>query len=61
MKRGRKRALGFLLLPLASFAARAQDTGTPPSTVYRLGEGSSYEQGCFDPCDCPLREPLRCC
>ncbi|GMU21928.1 MAG: hypothetical protein AMXMBFR13_20160 [Phycisphaerae bacterium] len=29
-----------------------------PATVYRLGKGSTYQQGCFDRCACPLREPV---
>lgn len=26
-------------------------------TRYSLGNISTYQQGCFDPCDCPLQEP----
>ena len=29
-----------------------------PAVAYRLGRDSTYQEGCFDPCDCPILEPL---
>lgn len=43
-----------LFLVFGGLGVRAQDT--PPSTVYWLGAGSTYQHGCFPPCMCPMME-----
>jgi len=43
------------LLLLAATTATAQLAGTAtPATIYRLAPESSFEDGCFDPCLCPV-------
>jgi hypothetical protein len=46
----------LLLLAFGSGVVRADD----PSTRYRLRKDSNFQEGCFDPCACPVRifEPL---
>ena len=56
--RSRHGALVLLLLCVAAPAVvRADD---PASPRYRLRKDSSFQEGCFDPCMCPIRifEPL---
>ena len=50
--------LGFLL---AVNPATAQTTNVPGATLYRLKPDSSFLQGCFGPCMCPvmITEPVR--
>src|SRR5439155_967051 len=49
-------ALALLALVAATRPAGARTAGdpTPTPTVYRLNQGSTYEQGCFGPCLCPV-------
>jgi hypothetical protein len=43
------------LLLLAATAATAQIATTPPpASIYRLAPESAFEEGCFDPCLCPV-------
>jgi len=43
------------LLLLAASAATAQIATTPtPAPIYRLAPESAFEEGCFDPCMCPV-------
>jgi hypothetical protein len=42
--------LFLVIAAAATVPARAQ---TKPETLYSLNEGSSFEQGCFPPCECP--------
>ena len=44
----------FSLLTIGGLAAIAQ--GSNASTVYRLNSRSTYQQGCFPPCLCPISE-----
>src|SRR5580765_2723801 len=51
-----KPALVALLLVgvyTASGPAKAQ-TGSGPPVLYRLNTDSSFQRGCFAPCDCPV-------
>jgi hypothetical protein len=55
----RRRRLLLAVLPalllLAATAATAQITAaTPPGPIYRLTPDSAFEDGCFDPCLCPV-------
>ena len=43
---------GMLVLGVPT--ARAQGP-SDPSTIYRLNPDSSFQQGCFAPCMCPIR------
>jgi len=47
----------FSFLSLAPVLAQVDETA---ATRYRLKKDSSYQEGCFDPCMCPIRlyEPL---
>jgi len=52
------RRIAASLIAIASFLsagtlARAQ-ANAPQSRVYRLAPSSTYQQGCFEPCMCPL-------
>src|SRR5947207_11844605 len=49
-------ALALLALVAATRPAGARTAGdpTPTPTLYRLNQGSTYEQGCFGPCLCPV-------
>jgi hypothetical protein len=49
------------LLCFSSGLAQARSPQLGPSTLYRLEEQSTYQQGCFPPCECPLSEqaPVR--
>ncbi len=42
-------------IAFASFAAHADGF---PAIPYELQDGSTYQQGCFPPCQCPLWEPV---
>jgi len=46
----------ILLSTLAAVGVPAQTEDGPP-VHYRLLPGSTYQQGCWEPCDCPLLEP----
>lgn len=51
-----------LVLVLSTAAVSAGVLAQPgeagPGRIYRLDADASYQQGCFDPCDCPLGEPV---
>jgi len=47
--------LSFLLLALPLSMASAQQAEFP-TVPYALLENSTYQQGCFEPCDCPILE-----
>ena len=57
--RSRRLAL-ILLLCLSAAGADIVRSDDPASTRYRLRKDSSFQEGCFDPCMCPVRifEPL---
>ncbi len=40
------------------FATAAAYASSPPGKLYRLDADASFQQGCFDPCLCPLGEPV---
>src|SRR5579859_5120085 len=50
--------LGFVL---AVTPVKAQTTNVPSTTLYRLNPDSTFLQGCFAPCMCPvmITEPVR--
>lgn len=55
-----RRALLFfslaLIAPLFAVPASAQTViGATQETIYRLTPASTYEDGCFDPCACPVQ------
>jgi hypothetical protein len=56
MRRRAKLVLGlvFAVTLIGSAVARAQDSSA--STIYRLNQGSTYQQGCFPPCLCPISQ-----
>jgi hypothetical protein len=47
-------------IAIALAAPALAQTSNGPATRYRLQKESSYQEGCFDPCACPvlIREPL---
>lgn len=50
-------AAGLTALSVAGAAtAGGIELPTNRETVYRLNSGASYQDGCFEPCDCPLNE-----
>ena len=49
-------ALG--LAALTASAAAAQTTTAAGPVIYRLDKGSTYQYGCFAPCECPLLEEV---
>jgi hypothetical protein len=45
-----------LFVPLFVAPADAQTAiGGPQETIYRLTPASTYQDGCFDPCACPVQ------
>jgi hypothetical protein len=44
-----------LLVPVLFAPAFAQTTIGTQETIYRLGPASGYQDGCFDPCACPVQ------
>ncbi len=54
MRRSVCAALALLTLVAATRTAGARTAGDPTPTLYRLNQGSTYEQGCFGPCLCPV-------
>src|SRR5213594_83373 len=54
MRKSACAALALLALVAATLPAAAQTAGDPTPTLYRLNPGSTYQQGCFEPCLCPL-------
>src|SRR5262245_5097010 len=48
--------LALAALALAAAPAAAQPGDAP--VVYRLGQGSTYQYGCFEPCECPLLQEV---
>jgi hypothetical protein len=52
-------AVAGVVCMLASSAAQAQSANVANTErVYRLNDGATFQQGCWDPCDCPLQSPL---
>jgi hypothetical protein len=53
--------LPFLSLLLVTVLLPRAGTAKHPETYlrYELSEGSTYTVGCYDPCDCPISEPVR--
>ena len=51
------RALVVAAVALAAAPVSAQVLDRP--TLYRLGPASTFERGCFNPCDCPSGERVR--
>jgi hypothetical protein len=49
-------ALGLVALSISPAAAQTSDLGGP--VIYRLDKGSTYQNGCFAPCECPLLEEV---
>jgi hypothetical protein len=49
-------ALGLVALSIGPAAAQTTDLGGP--VIYRLEKGSTYQHGCFAPCECPLFEEV---
>ena len=49
-------ALGLVALSIGPAAAQTTDLGG--SVIYRLEKGSTYQYGCFAPCECPLFEEV---
>ncbi len=41
-----------------SAGAAAQPADTPVGRLYRLDDSATYQEGCFDPCDCPISEQI---
>ena len=54
MRKSACAALALLALVAAAHPAGARTAGDPTPTLYRLNQGSTYEQGCFGPCLCPV-------
>jgi hypothetical protein len=50
--------LSTLLLVAVSASVPAQQQGATAGRIYRLDAQASYQEGCFDPCLCPLGESL---
>jgi hypothetical protein len=50
----KKLLLCVTALAVVSAVAHAQTPGPAP-VLYRLTRGSTFERGCFDPCECPLQ------
>src|SRR5215211_6155208 len=48
--------LGLVALSVAPAAAETNPLGGP--AIYRLDKDSTYQQGCFAPCECPLLEEV---
>ncbi len=46
-------ACGALVCLVAASPALAQNVGSTPR-IYRLDEKSTFQEGCFDPCLCPI-------
>ncbi len=42
-----------------TFTARAYAQTDAASQIYRLNDNSTYQQGCFPPCECPIMEEAR--
>jgi hypothetical protein len=51
MTRKAPRLLVLLLVPTAVGAGPVDDAGP---LIFRLQDGSNYQEGCFDPCMCPI-------
>jgi hypothetical protein len=49
-------AVGLVALSIGPAAAQTTQPGAP--VVYRLDKGTTYQVGCFPPCDCPLLEEV---
>ena len=54
MRKSACAALALLALVAATRSAGAGTADDPTPTLYRLNQGSTYEQGCFGPCLCPV-------
>src|SRR5262245_9806075 len=54
-------ALVALLCGVACSSGLSQAQTASGSTLYRLNTNSSFEQGCFGPCECPVLivEPVK--
>lgn len=54
-------ALAATLILGAAAGAHEAQAADASAVIYRLDKGSAYQQGCFDPCLCPLLEerPVR--
>ncbi|MBI4602098.1 MAG: hypothetical protein HY721_09075 [Planctomycetes bacterium] len=50
----RSTVLSAALAACAAAGARSASGGAPDGLFYELGEASSYTQGCFPPCLCPI-------
>ena len=46
-----------LLGAVAAVLPGVASAQTGPDAAYRLSDASSYQEGCFDPCLCPVTEP----
>ena len=58
MRQMRIPLLSLLLLCLWAGAAAAQTADQGGPVIYRLDKGSTYQYGCFAPCECPLLEEV---
>jgi len=50
--------LGLLAAPTPTAENGTGDQSPGPGVLYRLEKGSTFQRGCFDPCECPIMEEV---